>query len=98
MDPGVAGAGGLHILATERHEAVRIDRQLAGRAARQGDPGSVQFFPSLENSWKVWVPFVLPPCGGAPAVAAKAAGRSTSRPSAGPRSGSSAATTGNGWT
>jgi preprotein translocase subunit SecA len=46
---GVAEAGGLHILATERHEAVRIDRQLAGRAARQGDPGSVQFFLSLED-------------------------------------------------
>jgi preprotein translocase subunit SecA len=45
----VAQAGGLHILATERHEAVRIDRQLAGRAARQGDPGSVQFFVSLED-------------------------------------------------
>jgi preprotein translocase subunit SecA len=49
LGAGVAAAGGLHILGTERHEAVRIDRQLAGRAARQGDPGSVQFFLSLED-------------------------------------------------
>ncbi len=49
LGPGVAEAGGLHILATERHDAIRIDRQLAGRAARQGDPGSVQFFLSLED-------------------------------------------------
>ncbi len=49
LGPGLAEAGGLHILATERHEAIRIDRQLAGRAARQGDPGSVQFFLSLED-------------------------------------------------
>jgi preprotein translocase subunit SecA len=49
LGAGVAAADGLHILATERHEAVRIDRQLAGRAARQGDPGSVQFFLSLED-------------------------------------------------
>ena len=41
--------GGLHVLGTERHEARRIDRQLAGRAARQGDPGSCQFFLSLED-------------------------------------------------
>ncbi len=45
----VAQAGGLHVLGTERHEAARIDRQLAGRAARQGDPGSSQFFLSLED-------------------------------------------------
>jgi preprotein translocase subunit SecA len=37
------------VLATERHDAQRIDRQLAGRAGRQGDPGSVQFFLSLED-------------------------------------------------
>jgi preprotein translocase subunit SecA len=42
-------AGGLHVLGTERHEALRIDRQLAGRAGRQGDPGSSQFFLSLED-------------------------------------------------
>lgn len=41
--------GGLHVLGTERHEALRIDRQLAGRAGRQGDPGSCQFFMSLED-------------------------------------------------
>jgi preprotein translocase subunit SecA len=49
LGPGVAAAGGLHVLGTERHEARRIDRQLAGRAGRQGDPGSCQFFLSLED-------------------------------------------------
>jgi preprotein translocase subunit SecA len=49
LGPGVVAAGGLHVLGTERHEAVRIDRQLAGRAGRQGDPGSSQFFLSLED-------------------------------------------------
>jgi len=41
--------GGLHIIGTERHEARRIDNQLRGRAGRQGDPGSSQFFLSLED-------------------------------------------------
>ena len=41
--------GGLHIIGTERHEARRIDNQLRGRAGRQGDPGSSQFFVSLED-------------------------------------------------
>ncbi len=41
--------GGLHIIGTERHESRRIDNQLRGRAARQGDPGSTQFFISLED-------------------------------------------------
>jgi preprotein translocase subunit SecA len=45
----VSTAGGLHVLGTERHEARRIDRQLAGRAARQGDPGSCQFFLALDD-------------------------------------------------
>jgi preprotein translocase subunit SecA len=45
----VLGAGGLHVLGTERHESLRIDRQLAGRAGRQGDPGSAQFFLSLDD-------------------------------------------------
>jgi preprotein translocase subunit SecA len=49
LGPGVAEAGGLHVLGTERHEARRIDRQLAGRAGRQGDPGSCRFFLSLED-------------------------------------------------
>jgi preprotein translocase subunit SecA len=39
----------LHVLGTERHESLRIDRQLMGRAGRQGDPGSAQFFLSLED-------------------------------------------------
>lgn len=46
---GVAEAGGLHVIATERHESGRIDRQLFGRCARQGDPGSAQVFVSLED-------------------------------------------------
>ncbi len=45
----VVEAGGLHILATERHEARRIDNQLRGRSGRQGDPGSSRFFLSLED-------------------------------------------------
>jgi preprotein translocase subunit SecA len=45
----VLALGGLHVLGTERHESLRIDRQLAGRAGRQGDPGSCQFFMSLED-------------------------------------------------
>jgi len=48
-DANVIAAGGLHVLGTERHEAKRIDRQLIGRAGRQGDPGSGQFFLSLED-------------------------------------------------
>ena len=46
---GVAECGGLHVLGTERHEAERVDRQLAGRAGRQGDPGSAQFLLCLED-------------------------------------------------
>ena len=49
LAPGVADAGGLHVLATERHDARRIDRQLFGRGGRQGDPGSFQSIVSLED-------------------------------------------------
>jgi len=49
LGPGVAELGGLHVLATERHESRRIDRQLRGRCARQGDPGSSHFFIALED-------------------------------------------------
>lgn len=45
----VAQQGGLHVIGTERHESLRIDRQLVGRCARQGDPGHAQFFVSLED-------------------------------------------------
>ena len=45
----VMALGGLHIIGTERHESRRIDNQLRGRAGRQGDPGSTQFFISLED-------------------------------------------------
>ncbi|MFO8068229.1 MAG: SEC-C metal-binding domain-containing protein, partial [Bacteroidales bacterium] len=47
---GVRESGGLAILGTERHESRRVDRQLRGRAGRQGDPGSSQFFVSLEDN------------------------------------------------
>ncbi len=49
LGPGVKEAGGLAIIGTERHESRRVDRQLRGRAGRQGDPGSSQFFVSLED-------------------------------------------------
>lgn len=49
LGPGVAQKGGLHIIGTERHESRRIDNQLRGRAARQGDPGSTRFYLSLED-------------------------------------------------
>jgi preprotein translocase subunit SecA len=49
LEQGVADLGGLHVIGTERHEARRIDRQLRGRCARQGDPGSSHFFVSLED-------------------------------------------------
>ena len=49
LGEGVCELGGLHILGTERHESRRIDNQLRGRAGRQGDPGSTQFFVSAED-------------------------------------------------
>lgn len=49
LAPDVKKAGGLAIIGTERHESRRVDRQLRGRAGRQGDPGSSQFFVSLED-------------------------------------------------
>ena len=50
LGPGVNEAGGLAIIGTERHESRRVDRQLRGRAGRQGDPGSSQFYVSLEDN------------------------------------------------
>jgi preprotein translocase subunit SecA len=49
LGPGVKEAGGLAIIGTERHESRRVDRQLRGRAGRQGDPGTSQFYASLED-------------------------------------------------
>lgn len=49
LGPGVAELGGLHVIATERHDAGRIDRQLFGRCGRQGDPGSYEAMVSLED-------------------------------------------------
>ena len=58
LGPGVEDLGGLHVILSERHEAGRIDRQLGGRCARQGDPGSFEAILSLED------PLVLPFKGG----------------------------------
>ncbi|HEX5668344.1 MAG TPA: preprotein translocase subunit SecA, partial [Chitinophagaceae bacterium] len=49
LGPGVKEAGGLAIIGTEKHESRRVDRQLRGRAGRQGDPGTTQFYVSLED-------------------------------------------------
>ena len=49
LGEGVAGVGGLSVIATERHESRRIDRQLRGRCARQGDPGESIFYISFED-------------------------------------------------
>ena len=50
LGPGVAELGGLHVIGSERHDSRRIDRQLRGRCARQGDPGSSRFYVSLEDN------------------------------------------------
>lgn len=50
LTPDSRGSGGLAILGTERHESRRVDRQLRGRSGRQGDPGTSQFFVSLEDN------------------------------------------------
>lgn len=49
LEPGVAELGGLYVMGTARHQSRRIDRQLRGRCARQGDPGSSKFFVSFED-------------------------------------------------
>ena len=53
LGQGVPGLGGLHVIATECHESSRIDRQLFGRCARQGDPGSARSFVSMEDELMV---------------------------------------------
>lgn len=50
LEPGVAEIGGLYVMGTTRHQSRRIDRQLRGRCARQGDPGSSKFYISFEDS------------------------------------------------
>ena len=50
LGPGVLELGGLHVIATAHHDSARIDRQLVGRAARQGEPGSYQFFVAADDS------------------------------------------------
>ncbi len=59
LGPGVVELGGLHVIASERHEAGRIDRQLFGRCGRQGDPGASEAFVSLDDELitvHVWKP------------------------------------------
>lgn len=50
LGEGIASLGGLHVIGTSRHQSRRIDRQLRGRSARQGDPGSSKFYVSFEDS------------------------------------------------
>lgn len=50
LKPGIAENGGLHVIGTTRHQSRRIDRQLRGRCARQGDPGTTKFFVSFEDT------------------------------------------------
>ena len=50
LEPGIAEMGGLHLLAVEPNESLRVDRQLIGRVGRQGDPGSYQFFVSADDA------------------------------------------------
>jgi preprotein translocase subunit SecA len=60
LGPGVREAGGLHVILTEFHESARIDRQLYGRAGRQGDPGSTEAIVSLEDElFRRFAPFWL---------------------------------------
>jgi preprotein translocase subunit SecA len=49
LGDGVADVGGLHVICTEMHDSFRVDRQLMGRCGRQGDPGSVRQFMSLDD-------------------------------------------------
>jgi preprotein translocase subunit SecA len=49
LGPGVAELGGLHVICTELHDSARIDRQLMGRCGRQGDPGTVRQYMSLDD-------------------------------------------------
>ena len=58
LSPEVRAAGGLAIIGTERHDSRRVNRQLRGRAGRQGDPGSSQFFVSLEDDVDAFVQFM----------------------------------------
>ena len=59
LDPHARATGGLVVVATERHDEARVDRQLAGRAGRQGDPGGVEVFVSLDD--KLILNYGLPP-------------------------------------
>jgi preprotein translocase subunit SecA len=68
LGQGVAAAGGLHVIGTERHESRRIDNQLRGRAGRQGDPGSSRFFVSfgddiMRRFAPDWVPGMMQKLG-----------------------------------
>lgn len=60
VDPRALDLGGLHVILTERHDSRRIDRQLEGRTARQGEPGTVEHILSLEDPLLDLVPAVMP--------------------------------------
>jgi preprotein translocase subunit SecA len=63
LAPEVSASGGLHVILTEFHESARIDRQLFGRSARQGEPGSVQAMVSLEDEvFKRYAPWLRAIC------------------------------------
>ncbi len=79
LSPEALEAGGLHVIATERHEARRIDRQLAGRGGRQGDPGSYEILASLEDDVIASHAPALFKAGRGAALAASAAPRSRLR-------------------
>ncbi len=76
LGPGVAERGGLHVVLTEYHESRRVDRQLFGRAARQGDQGSCEAIVSLEDElYAVYVPWLTrhpPPPEAAPGCRCRA--------------------------
>lgn len=66
LGPGVRAAGGLHVILTEFHDSSRVDRQLYGRAGRQGDPGSTEAIVALDDDlFRRYVPFLRPLCRGA---------------------------------
>jgi len=77
LDPAAAANGGLHVIATMRNRSRRIDRQLIGRAARQGDPGSAQNLLALDDGLLVrqWPPVLLRAVATLCASRAGAAGR-----------------------
>jgi preprotein translocase subunit SecA len=80
LGPGVAERGGLHVICCQHNASPRIDRQLQGRCARQGDPGSVETILSLEDGlisrrWPAWLRALLGPAAGSGKTMSVALGR-----------------------